>query len=92
MSSRSRLLLIEDEREKLDRLIGSAMLDSETYNRLVVERDAALFEEFALSPVSRHFISGLQTVSLAEIADAIVLYEKLLESSKMVVLKGKTID
>ena len=76
MSSQYVSRLIDEEREKLDRLVGAAMLDSAVYKRLISEQDSALFDEYELSRASRDLICTIDASSLTELAEAIVSFEE----------------
>jgi hypothetical protein len=64
------------DRQKLDRLIGAAMLDDMVHRRLIDDRDTVLFEEFGLSPVTQAWLCTVQAPSLTTLAYAITLREQ----------------
>lgn len=76
MRSRHPLQLTSNDREKLDRLIGAAILDSTVYERLIDRQDTALFDEYELSQVTRALICTVRASTLTELADAIVSFEE----------------
>lgn len=92
MRNHIQLILADSEREKLDRLIGAAMLDYATCRRLIGERDTALFEEYELSPISRELIIRAQASSLPELAAAIASFKKRCKPSGTIRLRSTTIE
>jgi hypothetical protein len=62
----------KEERQRLDNLMGVALLDDEVCERLVSERDDALLAAFGLSEKTRNWLHDIQASSLDELAQAIV--------------------
>ncbi len=60
------------ERDRLDNLIGQALLDPGIRDRLLVQHDPALLDSFDLSEDTRRWLAGLHVGSLKEFAQAIV--------------------
>jgi hypothetical protein len=60
------------ERERLDDLLGLALLDKNVCEQLVVQRDPALFDAFDLSEDTRGWLTGVQANTLKELALAVV--------------------
>ena len=60
------------ERERLDNLIGQALLDQDVSHRLIVQRDPTLLDAFGLSDDTRQWLATIQATSLKEFAQAIV--------------------
>jgi hypothetical protein len=64
--------LSSSERDRLDNLMGLALLDQNVLDRLLVKRDPALLDAFDLSEDTRHRLAAVQVGSLKEFAQAIV--------------------
>jgi hypothetical protein len=64
--------LSEKDRQKLDRLLGTALLDESTCQRLLCERDDSLLAEFALSEETRAWLHTIWATSLVELAQTVV--------------------
>jgi hypothetical protein len=62
----------QSERERLDNLIGLALLDQGVQDRLLVQRDPALLNALDLSDDTRHWLTTIQAATLKEFAQAIV--------------------
>ncbi len=62
----------QSERERLDNLMGLALLDQSVRDRLLVKRDPALLDAFDLSEDTRRRLAAVQAGSLKELAQAIV--------------------
>lgn len=58
----------QDERRRLDHLLGVALLDENVRHRLVNTRDDALLTAFGLSESTKWWIVTLRANSLADIA------------------------
>lgn len=58
----------QDERRRLDHLLGVALLDENVRNRLVNGRDEELMTAFGLSEKTQWWISSLAATSLSDIA------------------------
>lgn len=65
-------MLSKDEMQRLDNLMGAALLDTDVRNRLVTERDETLFSAFGLSEPTRKWLRGIRARTLNELAQAIV--------------------
>lgn len=66
----------KDERQRLDNLIGLALLDSDICRRLLEEHDESLYSAFDLSYPTRCWLRTLDAASLPELAEAIVSYSQ----------------
>ncbi|HVO70342.1 MAG TPA: hypothetical protein VMT24_09870 [Aggregatilineaceae bacterium] len=64
--------LSQSERERLDNLMGLALLDQDVHERLLVQRDPSLLDAFDLSEDMRRSLSTIQASTLKEFAQAIV--------------------
>jgi hypothetical protein len=64
--------LNQSERERLDDLMGLALLDQDVRERLIVQHDTSLFDAFGLSEETRHWLASLRVNTLKEFAQAIV--------------------
>jgi hypothetical protein len=65
-------VLSQSERERLDNLIGLALLDNEVCERLVTKRDRALLSAFGLSEQTQDWLKNITASTLKELAQAIV--------------------
>lgn len=65
-------MLSQDERKRLDHLMGVALLNDDIRERLVSQRDVALLVAFGLSEETQGWLRGIQATSLVELAQAIV--------------------
>jgi hypothetical protein len=61
----------QDERRRLDNLLGVALLDEKVRDRLVNARDEALLTAFGLSESTKWWLVTLRANSLADIAKEI---------------------
>jgi hypothetical protein len=66
-------LITHDEMSRIDRLMGSAMLDDALGHRLVHQRDGALLASFGLSLETQNWLRSIEASTLDELAQAIVL-------------------
>lgn len=66
-------LLSTDEKQRIDRMMGSALLDDKLCHRLVKDRDTSVMSAFDLSAETQHWLCNIRASSLDEIAQAIVL-------------------
>ncbi|HVU14363.1 MAG TPA: hypothetical protein VHD90_23960 [Phototrophicaceae bacterium] len=66
-------LLSTDEKNRIDRLMGSALLDDSLCDRLVNKRDASLMASFGLSSETQSWLSAIKATSLEELAQEIAL-------------------
>jgi len=64
-------VLSKSERQRLESLIGMALLDAAICKRLIQEHDESLFEAFGLSAETREWLKLLHANSLIELAEAI---------------------
>ena len=64
--------LSQTERERLDNLLGLALLDNKVCDQLVTQRDPSLFGAFDLSESTRRWLISLKASTLKELAEAIV--------------------
>src|SRR5579864_9130988 len=64
--------LAPNEGERLDHLVGLALLDSSVCNRLIVQRDPSLLDAFNLADDTRQWLATVQARTLEELAQAIV--------------------
>lgn len=65
-------IITKEERQRLDNLMGIALLDEDVCERLVAERDDALLSAFGLSEKTRNWLHAIHANSLDELAQAIV--------------------
>lgn len=61
-----------EEKRRLDNLMGTALLDEQVCKRLVDERDTALLASYGLSSETQRWLRTVEARSLAELAQAIV--------------------
>lgn len=66
-------LLSNDEKQRVDRMMGSALLDDKLCHRLVKDRDTSVMSAFDLSAETQHWLCNIRASSLDEMAQAIVL-------------------
>ena len=74
--------LSQSERDRLDDLVGQALIDQDVHDRLLFQRDPSLFDAFNLSDDTRRWCATLQASTLKEFAQAIIAaatprYERL---------------
>lgn len=62
----------QSERDRLDNLMGQALVDQRVHDRLLVQHDLSLLDDFDLSDDTRHWLSGVRASTLKEFAQAIV--------------------
>lgn len=65
-------ILSQEERQRLDQLMGIALLDETICDRLVHQRDDSLFTAFGISEKTQKWLGTISANSLAELAQAIV--------------------
>ncbi len=65
-------IISKEERQRLDNLMGIALLDEDVCERLVCKRDDALLSAFGLSEKTRSWLHAINANSLDELAKAIV--------------------
>ena len=61
-----------DEKQRLDNLMGVALLDADIRDRLVNKRDLSLLDAFGLSKETQNWLQEIKAHSLTELAQAIV--------------------
>ncbi len=64
--------LSQSERERLDNLLGLALLDSKVCEQLVVHRDPSLMAAFDLSEDTQRWLTGVQATTLKDLAEAVL--------------------
>jgi len=64
-------LLSQEERCRIDNLMGRALLDQHLCERLIMHRDVAIFAEIGLSPETQQWLCSIEASSLTEFAQAI---------------------
>ncbi len=64
-------VLRQDERKRLDNMIGIALLDAEIGKQLLSGKDEALFSAFGLSEETQKKLRSIQATTLADFAEAI---------------------
>ncbi len=64
--------LSQSERERLDDLVGQALIDQTVHDRLLIHRDPSLFDTFNLSDETRRWCATVQASTLKEFAQAII--------------------
>jgi len=65
-------VLTKDERQRLDQLLGLALLDQSICTRLLEKRDRSLFGKFGLSESTQNWLETIPASTLTELAEAIV--------------------
>jgi hypothetical protein len=71
IETRREHVLSGEDREQLDILLGTAMVDTTVRRRLVQERDTSLLMSFALSEETQDWLCGLPAMTLVDLAQAI---------------------
>lgn len=66
-------LLSQEERQRIDRMMGCAMLDDTLCRRLVKDRDTAVMSAFELSIETQNWLCSMSVSTLDEMAQEIVL-------------------
>ena len=64
--------LSQGERERLDDLVGLALLDKNVCDQLIIQRDPKLLDAFALSLDTRHWLTAIKANTLQEFAQALL--------------------
>lgn len=64
--------LNQSERDRLDDLLGLALLDNTICEQLVVKRDASLLASFNLSEDTQQWLTGINASTLKEFAQAVL--------------------
>ncbi len=62
----------QSERERIDNLLGLALLDNHVCEQLVVKRDSSLLEAFDLSEDTQRWLLGIKASTLKEFAQAVL--------------------
>lgn len=62
----------KSERDRLDNLMGLALVDQKIRDRLLVQHDPSLLDDFDLSDDTRHLLISVGAHSLREFAQAII--------------------
>lgn len=70
----------QHEMQKLDVLMGEALLSESLRQRLLVEKDESLFEQYGLSTQIRQMLRTITSTSLTELAQTILTYHELLRT------------
>lgn len=65
-------VMTKEERQRLDNLMGLALLDENVCDRLIIERDETLMKAFGLSTETQTWLRGVEATSLTELAQAII--------------------
>lgn len=65
-------VLSQDEQERLDNLLGLALLDKKICTLLVEKRDPALLTTFGLSEKTQTWLKGIEATNLRDLSRAIV--------------------
>lgn len=71
MLIQERIVINASEKQKLDRLLGSALLDQNLCRRLVAERDDSLLSEYGISTETQNWLRVVPADSLADLARAV---------------------
>lgn len=66
-------VMSQEERQRLDNLMGIALLDADVRDRLVNQRDDSLLTAFGLSNETKNWLHAIQADTLVELAQEIVL-------------------
>ncbi|SRR5258708_23510725 len=64
--------LSQGERERLDDLLGLALLDKAVCEQLVMRRDPSLLDAFGLSAETQRWLTGIEVSTLKEFAQAVL--------------------
>jgi len=64
-------VMSKSERQRLDNLIGVALLDTAVREQLVTRRDDGLLSAFGLSSETKEWLKAQKATSLVELAEAI---------------------
>lgn len=65
-------VLTKDEEQRLDHLMGLALLDEAICKKLLIERDPALLKAFGISDDTQRWLRTIPATSLVEFAQAIL--------------------
>jgi hypothetical protein len=64
--------LSQSERDRLDNLLGLALLDKNVCEQLVIERDPSLLAAFDLSKDTQRWLTNIKASTLKELAKAVL--------------------
>ena len=64
--------LSQSERDRLDNLLGLALLDKNVCEQLVVERDPSLLDAFDLSKDTQRWLTNIKASTLKDLAKAVL--------------------
>ncbi len=64
--------LSQSERERLDNLLGLALLDKNVCEQLVIQRDPSLMAAFGLSEDTQHWLAHIEAQTLKDLAEAVL--------------------
>lgn len=65
-------ILSKGERQRLDNLMGLALLDQDVCDRLLTQRDASLLSAFGISEETQSWLRMIPATTLVEFAQAII--------------------
>jgi hypothetical protein len=71
MLIQERFIISPNEKQRLDRLFGSALIDKALCHRLVSERDNSLLAEYGISAETQNWLRYVPASSLADLARAV---------------------
>jgi hypothetical protein len=72
--------LSQSERDRLDSLLGLALLDKNVCEQLVVERDPSLLAAFNLSKDTQRWLTNIKASTLKDLAKAVLAASNLYRS------------
>ncbi len=67
-------VLSAEERERLDALLGTALVDADVRRRLLDDRDDSLLVDFAIPEETQAWLRSLKVTSLTELAQAVAYH------------------
>ena len=67
-------VLSAEARERLDTLLGAALVDADVRRRLLDDHDESLLADFAIPEETRVWLRGLNAASLTELAQAVAYH------------------
>jgi len=70
-------ILSHEEEQRLDQLLGTALLDEDVCHRLVNQRDHSLLTAYGLSEETQRWLRSVHADNLVELAQAIVARSKV---------------
>ncbi len=71
MLFQERIVITANEKQKLDRLFGTALFDKKLCKRLVEERDFSLLSEYGISAETQNWLRVVPANSLMDLAQAV---------------------